>query len=289
MIRSSLVEVLEDNYEVEDAASGEEALKKIEQKPYDLIISDINMSPINGIDLIERVKSKLPTIKYALITGYEVENYIRLIKDHKISNIITKTSPFDFNEFLTIIENIFNPDTAFGLRRYFEKDSKVFEYDIRTLDDKQDAIKEVLKYFKHYAIDKFDSYDLRLILEELINNALFHAFLNEEGKQKYNVISFTSLQPDEKVYVEYGKDSKKIGFSITDNGGNLTLEKILETLERQINLKGLFDENGRGLFLSRLLSNQMIINVQKGVKTQFIILISKKSEPTHKPLYINFS
>lgn len=46
-----------DEFETVEAASGFEALKLLPQQPYDLIITDINMPDINGLELISFVKS----------------------------------------------------------------------------------------------------------------------------------------------------------------------------------------------------------------------------------------
>lgn len=42
---------------IEEAASGEEALGLIRAKPYSLIISDINMEPIDGLEMLRRVRA----------------------------------------------------------------------------------------------------------------------------------------------------------------------------------------------------------------------------------------
>jgi len=41
---------------LDEAADGEEALKKIQQKPYRLVISDWNMEPMSGIELLQKVR-----------------------------------------------------------------------------------------------------------------------------------------------------------------------------------------------------------------------------------------
>jgi len=58
--RAFLVSVLEefsDNFNIIEAASGFEALKQLPREKFDLIITDINMPDINGLELINFVKS----------------------------------------------------------------------------------------------------------------------------------------------------------------------------------------------------------------------------------------
>ncbi len=58
------------DYQVETAASGEEALAKISAQPFDLIITDLRMSGINGLELIEKARIHSPRTRLILMTGY---------------------------------------------------------------------------------------------------------------------------------------------------------------------------------------------------------------------------
>lgn len=71
LIRKSLYESLRlEGYEAEMASDGEEALQKIAQIPIDLMIADIKMPKLSGLDLLKEVKVKYPDISVLLITGY---------------------------------------------------------------------------------------------------------------------------------------------------------------------------------------------------------------------------
>ncbi|MFH1858215.1 MAG: sigma-54 dependent transcriptional regulator [Candidatus Omnitrophota bacterium] len=71
LIRKSLYESLRmEGYDAEMAADGEEALEKISRIPIDLVIADIKMPKLSGIELLKAVKTKYPDIPVLLITGY---------------------------------------------------------------------------------------------------------------------------------------------------------------------------------------------------------------------------
>ena len=71
LIRKSLYESLRmEGYEAEMAADGEEALQKMERSPIDMVIADIKMPKLSGIDLLKQVKAKYSDIPVVLITGY---------------------------------------------------------------------------------------------------------------------------------------------------------------------------------------------------------------------------
>lgn len=58
-------------YTVEDVPSGEEALEKIQQQEYEVILTDIRMSPgMDGVELLRRIKESFPDAIVILMTGY---------------------------------------------------------------------------------------------------------------------------------------------------------------------------------------------------------------------------
>ncbi len=60
-MRSLLIDFLqEDGYEVDSAGNGSEALLKLTQSPFDLIISDIRMPGLTGLDILPGIKRLQP-------------------------------------------------------------------------------------------------------------------------------------------------------------------------------------------------------------------------------------
>lgn len=95
-------------YEVEPAANGEEAIKKAEIFPFDLVIVDMRMPGIDGIETIKRLrdifqkkhKIKVPEI---IITGYAADDSKKEAKDLGVRVYIDK--PFDNSSFLEAVKN----------------------------------------------------------------------------------------------------------------------------------------------------------------------------------------
>jgi putative two-component system response regulator len=73
-----------------------EALQIIGQKNIDLVISDIKMQGINGIKLMQQVKSKYPDVPFIIMTGYSSENSYEDIINAGASDFIAK--PFSIGE-----------------------------------------------------------------------------------------------------------------------------------------------------------------------------------------------
>lgn len=61
-----------------EAANGAEAIQKMEQDEYHIIITDISMPIMDGIALIEHIEQKCPAIKVIALSGYDDFDYVRM-------------------------------------------------------------------------------------------------------------------------------------------------------------------------------------------------------------------
>src|SRR5713226_9553101 len=81
-IRESLETLLElEGYEVESAASGEEGLARIGDRPFDLVLLDLALPDRNGIDLLAEIRAHAPQLSVIMITAYgTVENAVKAMQ-----------------------------------------------------------------------------------------------------------------------------------------------------------------------------------------------------------------
>ncbi len=96
--------LLLDNHEVHIAHDGLEALRKIEERPYDLIISDLQMPNLDGPGLHdalrERFKESLPRVIF--VTGHaEAEAYVPFLAQTG-DPVLTK--PFTVKDLRTLVQ-----------------------------------------------------------------------------------------------------------------------------------------------------------------------------------------
>ncbi len=69
------------DYEVETVQEGRKALRKIEENHIDVLILDIKMPGIDGLDVLQRVKETHPDIDVIMITGlHEIESAVKAMK-----------------------------------------------------------------------------------------------------------------------------------------------------------------------------------------------------------------
>jgi DNA-binding response OmpR family regulator len=66
---SKQILTLENNFEIENATSVDEAFKKMEKQQYDAIISDYEMPQKNGLDFLKELRAQNNTIPFILFTG----------------------------------------------------------------------------------------------------------------------------------------------------------------------------------------------------------------------------
>ena len=98
LLRDSIRIVLEkEGYEVLTAADGEEALQQLASRPPQVVISDIKMPKMDGIQLLKAIKSEHPEVEVVMLTGYptieaavnsiKLGAYDYVTKPFKISNL----------------------------------------------------------------------------------------------------------------------------------------------------------------------------------------------------------
>lgn len=70
-IRESLKAYLENNYRLSTAKSGQEAIDAVSKGNFDLVMIDIKMPDIDGLEAIRQIKNFNPDQKIIVLTGYE--------------------------------------------------------------------------------------------------------------------------------------------------------------------------------------------------------------------------
>ena len=97
---SMLITFRREGYGVETAASGEQAIGMLEQKPFDLVITDLRMSGMDGIQVLEKVKEISPDTEVVVMTAYgTIEGAVAAIKGGAYDYL---TKPFQPEE-LTLV------------------------------------------------------------------------------------------------------------------------------------------------------------------------------------------
>lgn len=280
--------LLHPRYEVLIAPVMEEGWHILNHKKIDLVIGDYGIFKSSDKNVPQAIRRMRPESKIALISSFDAERYLSSLSEWKCYHVLPRLPFYNARDVHIFVANILEPENAFGLPRYLSEDAEWDKVKIIGREQKNSVLEEIINYFALCEYEIHELYDVRLIMEESINNALFHAFRDEHGHEKYQTDLFETLEPDEEVIVEYGSDATNIGFSVTDNRGTLTPSMVVEKMARQYYKEGLFDESGRGLYLARMLSGNMVINIVKNVKTQILCIFYEKRLNIPKPFSINY-
>jgi DNA-binding NtrC family response regulator len=102
LARNNLEHILaRGDYEIESTGSGVEALGLIERKPYDLVLTDLRMEKVDGMEVLKRVKERNPDTEVIMITGYAtVDSAISAMK-HGAFHYIPK--PYKIEEVRALV------------------------------------------------------------------------------------------------------------------------------------------------------------------------------------------
>jgi len=84
-------DLIDEPYNVFFAGSGEEALKMLSEKPFKVILSDVNMPGMDGFELLEKVKERYPDIISVIFSGLtDVQLILNIVNARQIERYLTK-------------------------------------------------------------------------------------------------------------------------------------------------------------------------------------------------------
>jgi len=77
-------------FAVETAANGKEALELLAIKKVDVVVSDIVMPIINGVDLLRTIRRDYPTVRVVIMTGYVTQEHVMACIRHDAETCVFK-------------------------------------------------------------------------------------------------------------------------------------------------------------------------------------------------------
>ena len=92
------------NYEVFSCDRGEQALDRLRQEFFDILITDLHMPEMDGLELIRRAKIIQPEIKAILVTGLPIAESRCKANKVKLSGFLLK--PINWNELKALLATL---------------------------------------------------------------------------------------------------------------------------------------------------------------------------------------
>jgi DNA-binding NtrC family response regulator len=97
-------ELVNEGYEVRNAADGDEAITELQKAEYDLVLLDIKMPRVNGFEVLRFIKDHLPRTRVVMLTGFaDLKN---AIESKKLGADDFVSKPYDLVDLLTTIERV---------------------------------------------------------------------------------------------------------------------------------------------------------------------------------------
>jgi DNA-binding NtrC family response regulator len=128
-IRRVLVKILnEENeaYQIEEAADGAAGMQKIRQADFDLVLCDIKMPKMDGVEVLQEARREKPEIPFIMISGHgDLDTAVQTMRLGAFDYI---SKPPDLNRLLTTVRNALDrKELVVANKRLKKKVSKNFE------------------------------------------------------------------------------------------------------------------------------------------------------------------
>lgn len=199
-ITSILSDLFDDRYDCTTAGSAEEALTLLAAQDYQLVISDITMPGMSGLDMIPHVRSSWPNSVVVMISGMQtVESAIDALRLGAFDYVM---KPFDLRQVEAVVTRALDhQDLIVAKQRYEDLLEELVEQRTAQLDQAlnslQDAYRSTLKALTaaletrdletHGHSERVVSYSMRLgreygLNDELTKSLEFGSLLHDIGK-----------------------------------------------------------------------------------------------------------
>ena len=192
------------------AVDGVDALEKLGESEFDIIITDISMPRMNGIELTKRIKTEFEEIDVVVVTGYQEEYKYTDVIEIGASDFISK--PFNINELEAKINRIIRErELRAELKRLSIRDGLTSLYNRRYFDEnlQREAIRAFRQRYGLFLllvdVDNFKEYNDQFghqkgdgLLKELARLMMFYSRDNVDSVYRYGGDEFAVIIPHAK-------------------------------------------------------------------------------------------
>ena len=105
--RDAMERLLESSgYETRSCSCGKEALARLGEEVFDILITDFQMPGMDGLELIGKARNMAPTMAMILVTGVPPEDLGDRLKKSRLDAFLSK--PLDWQELSLLLESLLN-------------------------------------------------------------------------------------------------------------------------------------------------------------------------------------
>lgn len=228
-IRKTLTEILSfEGYKIEEAADGEEGLKKFREKSFDVVLCDIKMPRVDGIEFLQKAGEANPDVPIIMISGHgNIETAVEAVKKGAYDYI---SKPPDLNRLLITIRNAMEKNSLVTETKVLKR--KVSR--VQEMIGESDGIRKIRD-----TIDKVAGTDARILVtgENGVGKELVARWIHEKSNRNSGPLVEVNCAaiPTELIESElFGHEKgsftsaikQRIGKFEQANGGTLFLDEI---------------------------------------------------------------
>lgn len=147
-IRKTLREILEfEKYDVDESTDGLDCIVKIKQNQYDVIILDVKMPKMDGMEAIERIQILKPDIPVVMISGHgNIDTAVDAVKKGAFDFI---SKPPDLNRLLITLRNAMDKSSLITEKKTLQK--KVSKRQVQEIIGSSNAIAQIKETIERVA------------------------------------------------------------------------------------------------------------------------------------------
>lgn len=260
MIRDLFREIFGIIHDLTLIGSAEEALEVCKDKSFDLIITDVRLPKMSGIDFISRLRDKEINTPFIVITGnQDIEISIRALRLGAVDFFIKPFRMDAIRHSLQKFENLFIFSQELISKNHFQlthsKQNFAIKPSLKNLNQYVNLVMRSISLIPGIHTD--DILSIKLALYELLGNAIEHGFAGISYEHKASLLSSDVDYVDhvdqicsninECVLLEIGFEDQKVYVSLKDRGAGFDPSKVPDPVTDP-NASYL---SGRGIFFSK--------------------------------------
>jgi CheY-like chemotaxis protein/anti-sigma regulatory factor (Ser/Thr protein kinase) len=196
-----------EGYRVIDTADGNAALDVLNSEPVDLLLTDIMMPGMTGIELLERARKIHPDLRAIVMTGHKTSEAVIGALRNRACEFLSK--PFGTNELVDAVRSVMSREVGCQIEVISDRPDWI---ELRVPCD-LNAVEPIQKFLghlhEHIPIETRES--VGAVFRELLNNAIEHG-----GK----------CDPTKRVEIKFIHLKRAILYSIKDPGEGFNIEEI---------------------------------------------------------------
>jgi CheY-like chemotaxis protein/anti-sigma regulatory factor (Ser/Thr protein kinase) len=237
---------------IDNAYDGLEGLQFVEAAPYDLVLTDVNMPKLDGMDLLERIRRIRPRTRVLVMTVANTpENVIRAIREQAFAYF---SKPFTLNAIEEMVERALASGASEDDIEVLSARPNWLELRLRCKLETADRILQFLREMRT-GIPPAEEENIATAFREILFNAIEHG---------------GGSDPQKTVAITYVRAEKAILYRVRDPGKGFSFEKLPHAavsnpvdspldhtkVREHLGLR----PGGFGIFMTRAMVDELIYN-----------------------------